>query len=83
MNDRRKSDKSDKSWFQTDRFFEHNGQWFFTTREGSTEGPFGDKLQAQARLETYIKVANSGILDAQATTDDFSAGHDDWSLKPK
>ncbi|KZX56867.1 hypothetical protein A3709_03555 [Halioglobus sp. HI00S01] len=84
MTERRKSDQEEKSFFRSDRFFEHNGQWFFATREGTTEGPFGDRIQAQARLEAYIKVANSGIL-GDGTTDDHAAtpGHSDWSLKPK
>lgn len=36
--------------------------WFFLTREGSTEGPFGDRQEAQRRLEGYIKVMQSGML---------------------
>ena len=85
MSNRRSSDKDDKSWFQTDRFFEHDGKWFFSTREGTTEGPFGDRLQAQKRLEAYIKVSTSGILGDEGHTDNFSAslGHNDWGLKPK
>lgn len=75
--DNRNSDIDDHSWFRTDRFFEHEGKWFFLTREGSTEGPFGDEFEAREHLEAYIKVLKSGVLDVN---------HDvfqEWGLEPK
>ena len=74
--DNRNSDTDDHSWFRTDRFFEHEGQWFFLTREGSTEGPFGDEFEARAHLEAYIKVLKSGVLDVN--NDVFQ----EWGLEP-
>lgn len=83
MSDRRESDEDDRAWFRTERFFEHGGQWYFTTREGTTEGPFSDKLQAQKRLDAYIKVMNSGIFQDTEDPQGAVLAPDDWSLKPK
>ena len=62
MTTKREGDETSKSWFRSSRFFQQDGMWFFLTREATTEGPFGDRNQAQSRLESYIKVIQSGIL---------------------
>ncbi len=59
---KRKSDSDNRSRFQTNRFFQHGGQWFFQTREGTTEGPFEDIHDARNRLETYLKVMKSELV---------------------
>jgi len=41
---------------------EDGGKWYCYTREGTVEGPFQSRLEATCRLETYIKVINSGIV---------------------
>jgi len=40
---------------RTDRFFNAQGQWFFSTREGSPIGPFEDKDEAQKGLGDFIE----------------------------
>ena len=41
--------------FQTDRFFESNGQWFFFTRETSEQGPFPTRTSAEHELSVFLR----------------------------
>lgn len=53
----RKNDPNDqtKSFFRTnDRFFQVNGQWFFSAREGEI-GPFRTREQARREAMAYIR----------------------------
>ena len=43
-----------------------NGKWYFTTREGTVEGPFGELKDAEIRLAEYIKIANSGYMPSDS-----------------
>jgi Domain of unknown function (DUF6316) len=43
-----------RSRFRSDRMIEEAGKWFFQTREGSIEGPFGSRSDAVTSLEAYI-----------------------------
>lgn len=57
----RKNDHGDpkKSFFRSnDRFFQINGQWYFSAREGDI-GPFRNRDQARREVQAYIK-ARSG-----------------------
>ncbi|MCR8923031.1 DUF6316 family protein [Dasania sp. GY-MA-18] len=40
---------------RTDRFFAAQGAWYFSTREGSSIGPFEDKNEAKRGLEDFIE----------------------------
>jgi hypothetical protein len=62
MYDRRVNDSDAYSKFRPSRFNKDGGKWYFSTREGTTEGPFELKSDAEARLTTYIKVMASGFL---------------------
>ncbi|MDX1735081.1 MAG: DUF6316 family protein [Halioglobus sp.] len=62
---RRKTDRTDHSVFRSDRFFQHGDQWYFATREGTDQGPFSGRQQAEERLWGYIRVMESG-LDANS-----------------
>jgi hypothetical protein len=56
----RKNDPNDlkKNFFRTgDRFFQANGQWFFSAREGDI-GPFRTREQANREALAYIKARN-------------------------
>ena len=59
---KRRDDAVSGNWFRSDRFVEDGDRWYFYTREGTIEGPFESRLEASCRLETYIKVTNSGIV---------------------
>lgn len=62
MNDYRESDLEPYTRFGTDRFFKDGDKWFFLTREGTMEGPFELRREAENRLEDYIKVMASGLI---------------------
>ena len=50
----RKSDTEKKIYFRaSERIFNVDGQWFFTTREGD-EGPFVTRKAAESHMRTYI-----------------------------
>ena len=51
----RADDPSAKSYFQSDRFFQVDKQWFFYVRETNEQGPFPTKEYAQSELHAYLK----------------------------
>lgn len=58
----RKSDPSDlkKRFFRSnDRFFQINGQWYFSAREGEI-GPFRTREQARREAQAYIAARMAG-----------------------
>ncbi len=61
----RKSDIGTQSHFRSNRFIEEEGKWFFYTREGTLEGPYGSKAGAVSRLDNYIRIVESGLLPEQ------------------
>jgi hypothetical protein len=40
---------------RADRFFAAQGEWFFSTREGTAMGPFEDKQEAKNGLQDFIE----------------------------
>ena len=42
-----------------DRYFELDGQWYFTTREGLTMGPYQSRALAVSETTGYIKFINT------------------------
>jgi hypothetical protein len=64
MSERRRTDKETVSRFRSRRFILDNGKWYFNTREGTVEGPFGELKDAETRLAEYIKIANSGFMSS-------------------
>ena len=63
MSTRRVTDDSERSVFQSDRFFLSDGQWFFNTREATTLGPFARRYDAEVALREYITL-RTGRKDA-------------------
>ena len=51
----RTTDTTEVRTFQTDRFFESNGQWYFVTREKADQGPFVTRDLAQYELSVYLR----------------------------
>lgn len=39
---------------RTDRFYCRDGEWYFTTREGQTHGPFDSLEEADASLALFL-----------------------------
>ena len=62
MYDSRKTDLKDCTKYRTKRFIRNGGEWFFSTREGTMEGPFGFKHESEDRLEIYKRVMASGFM---------------------
>jgi hypothetical protein len=50
----RHTDEKPTTRFRSDRFFTSQGQWFFNTREGTTEGPFASRTDAESALVGYL-----------------------------
>lgn len=44
-----------KTFFNSDRFFNEGGKWFFTTREGQLMGPFVSRKDAEQELMLYLR----------------------------
>lgn len=60
---RRNDPQIGRSWFRTERITQDGGKWFFTTREGTIEGPFECRMSAVNQLEMYVRLAINGFLD--------------------
>lgn len=40
---------------RTNRFFRQGKEWFFSTRDGNSIGPFTDKAEAQLALAYFVE----------------------------
>ena len=40
--------------FRSGRFFNVNGEWFFSTREGATFGPYAERSRAEEACTTFL-----------------------------
>lgn len=67
MADRRQGELEPYTRFRTSRFIKQSCGWYFVTREGTQEGPFDRKIDAENRLEDYIKVMMSDFLPPDST----------------
>ena len=67
MSDKRKTDAMSYTKFRASRFFQEGGKWYFFTREGTIEGSFASRADAQERLQEYIKVMSSGFIPANSS----------------
>ena len=60
---RRKDDAPiSRTRFRTERLLQDGGCWFFLTREGTVEGPFGCRADAVEQLANYLALVQSGML---------------------
>ena len=68
MASRRKDDGPvSRTQFRTERVVHDNNSWYFLTREGTVEGPFDSKRDAQEHLEVYVRIAESNMLPHDTT----------------
>jgi Domain of unknown function (DUF6316) len=67
---RRREDKTDKTYFRSERLFCLNGQWYFSTREGE-HGPFASKDIAARTLKRFVndKVELDGFQRSRVPAD--------------
>jgi hypothetical protein len=54
MNSHRERDPAQSTFYRSDRISAVNGQFFFTTREGTLEGPYFTRTDAQREVQRYI-----------------------------
>ncbi len=62
MGAKRKGDLKTRARFGFDRIFEDSGKWFFTTREGTLQGPFEDQFEANDELKMYLDAMASDLV---------------------
>ena len=60
----RKDSDRQPNYFRSNRFECVDGQWYFSTREGTQEGPFADLAEAKNRLAEYI--AQHAVLTTES-----------------
>jgi hypothetical protein len=61
MTTKRKGDLASRPRFGPDRFFEDSGKWYFYTREGTIEGSFTDRTEADRYLQNYIEMISANL----------------------
>lgn len=67
----RSSDAEDKTRFRSDRITCENGRFFFNTREGTLEGPYLSREQAEVAAALYIRYSlDPTQCDSKAHTPD-------------
>jgi len=59
---KRKSDARPRPVFRTGRMFQDGNGWYFYTREGTVEGPFGSEAEAKKQVDAYIHLIEAGLL---------------------
>lgn len=62
--ERRAGEEQKRKHFRADRFSVSNGKYFFTTREGTLEGPFANRDEAERELALYIRKASGADIYA-------------------
>jgi hypothetical protein len=62
VTEKRKTDFKPQTRFRSARFFKEGDNWYFSTREGTMEGPFWELAEAENRLKEYVKILNSGFM---------------------
>ena len=55
MTAQRATDPAPTSHFRSDRISYVNGKFFFSTREGTLEGPYFSRGDAERQIELYIQ----------------------------
>lgn len=77
MSDYRLGDDTPPVQRSNTRVFEEGGDWFFTTREGKSMGPFPSREEAEQGLQDFIEFLQLAPLDALATLTDSLTPEDD------
>ena len=52
---RRAGEQDVPNTFRTNRFFSTGTSWYFSTREGTDEGPFESRILAHDAIQEYIR----------------------------
>ena len=63
----RSTDSSERLYFQSERFFQDSGGWYFTTRESGDSGPFATRPLAESELLMFLRTQIGLRIDAWDT----------------
>ncbi|HBN8234741.1 TPA: hypothetical protein L3677_004038 [Pseudomonas aeruginosa] len=65
---KRATDPAPATYFRSERISSVNGQYFFSTREGTLEGPYFTRYDAEREIDTYIRrMRQSSEIQAKGT----------------
>jgi hypothetical protein len=59
-----------KCHYRSERLQRDGNQWYFSTREGTLEGPFGERHLALQALERYVSIVRLNLLDTRLSLSD-------------
>lgn len=59
MTDIRKGESEAPPRYRQSRFFMAIDKWYFLTREGTVEGPFERRVEAEKNLNTYLRASQN------------------------
>ena len=82
MNYKRKDDGTPFATFRASRFFKGGDQWYFQSREGGNQGPFGSREEAQCALTTYTRVFKDLDFNSHIPESAYCASANKLSLVP-
>jgi hypothetical protein len=61
MTSMRRDESESTPRFRVSRFFHSMDKWYFITREGTVEGPFEHRGEAEQILETYLNGLDGAV----------------------
>ena len=71
MSDKKRTgDDAAKRFFRSDRVSMANGKYYFSTREGTLEGPYDTRAEAEAELMLFIRRATGKDIYGSIIRDD-------------
>jgi hypothetical protein len=56
MPKKRKKDPQTGTHFRSERIVKESDKWYFTTREGTIQGPYPTRENCESELEEYVKI---------------------------
>ena len=82
MSKKRKGEEDQALRFRTDRFIHNGEKWYYETREGTTQGPFRTRPEAEEHLRNYVKLLESGWWNDEAEGLELEPVQDDAESAP-
>ncbi len=75
MENGRRTDKEVYRKYRPSRFIKDGGKWYFSTREGTLEGPYQLQTDAESGLAAYIGLMATGFMprDSKLSVEQLAA----------
>ena len=83
MSEKRKGDLDQTLRFRSDRFVHNGEKWYYETREGTTEGPFRTRPEAEEHLRNYVQLLESGWWNDEADGLELEPAHSSPESTPQ